>query len=67
MTSVMDSPKDPRSADGLLGASTSNARPSGAMKVLSRVFLRPYRKGRPARTHLLVVARHRRAALSKSR
>ena len=40
---------------------------SMGFRVLSRVFLRPARKSRPARTQLLVVARHRRAASSKAR
>jgi hypothetical protein len=66
MTTATESTKSPHLADAALDDSSSDGRSMG-FKALSRIFLRPVRKGRPMRTQLLVVARHRRAALSKSR
>jgi hypothetical protein len=66
MTTATDSMKDPDTADGLLDDSPAAGRSAGS-KALCRVFVRPNRKSWPVRTQLLVIARHRRAASSKSR
>jgi hypothetical protein len=66
MLPAPDSTSVGRLQDETTEPSDSPGRSMG-FRVLSRTFLRPERKSRPARMQLLVVARHRRTAAWKAR